>query len=80
MMDTNARVLGYDKKLGSVKRCRFFFFRCRWCTCFVERWPLPDMVTELDHAHHFAREAYVKELQKSVEQFSKDKARKKMNA
>ena len=24
-MDTNARVLGYDKKLGSVKRCRFFF-------------------------------------------------------
>lgn len=32
------------------------------------------MVTGLDHAHHFAREAYVKELQKSVEQFSKDKA------
>ena len=24
MMDTNARVLGYDKKLGSAKRCHFF--------------------------------------------------------
>ena len=60
-------VLGYDKKLEGA-----IFFRCRWCTCFfLEHRPLPEC---MGHRTRPCCEVYVKELQKCVEQFSKDKA------